>query len=44
MALLVCEKCGTKYSVGADKCPHCGGKKHYEDGTPPPKKPARKPA
>ena len=32
MALLVCEKCGTKYTVGAEKCPHCGGKQRHEDG------------
>ena len=32
MALWVCEKCGTKYTVGAEKCPHCGGKASHEDG------------
>ncbi len=32
MALWVCEKCTTKYSVGAPQCPQCGGKAYHEDG------------
>jgi hypothetical protein len=33
MALLVCLKCTTRYSVGAPACPHCGGKKSVEQGS-----------
>lgn len=43
MALLVCEKCTTLYSVGADKCPQCGSKQRHEDGErPTPKAKAKK--
>ena len=38
MALWICTKCTTRYSVGAPQCPQCGTKNHYEDGTPAPKK------
>ena len=37
MALWVCEKCTTKYSVGAPQCPQCGGKTYHEDGAKPAK-------
>ena len=33
MALWICDKCTTKYSVGAPQCPQCGGKNHHEEGT-----------
>ena len=33
MALLVCTKCTTAYSVGAPRCPHCGNRKSVEQGT-----------
>jgi hypothetical protein len=33
MALLVCLKCTTRYSVGAPQCPHCGSKKSVEQGS-----------
>ncbi len=36
MALWRCEKCGSAYSVGAESCPECGGKKHHEVGAPKP--------
>jgi hypothetical protein len=40
MALWVCEKCSTRYAVGAPACPHCAGKAHHEEGAP--KKKAKK--
>jgi hypothetical protein len=33
MAALVCLGCTTVYSVGASRCPQCGGKKHAEQGS-----------
>lgn len=35
MAVWVCgnEECGTRYSVGADRCPHCGHDNPLEEGT-----------
>jgi rRNA maturation protein Nop10 len=33
MALLICLKCTTAYTVGAPACPHCGGKKAVEQGS-----------
>lgn len=39
MALWLCDECGTRFAVGAEKCPHCGSGKHHEDGTPKPRKP-----
>jgi hypothetical protein len=33
MALLICLKCTTAYSVGAPCCPNCGGKKSVEQGS-----------
>lgn len=32
MALIICLKCTTAYTVGAPGCPHCGSKKHVEQG------------
>jgi ABC-type ATPase with predicted acetyltransferase domain len=32
MALWRCEGCGTRYSVGAPRCPHCMGTEHQEIG------------
>jgi hypothetical protein len=32
MTLWVCSACSTRYSVGAPSCPHCGRKRHYEEG------------
>ena len=40
MALWICDGCGCAYSVGADKCPHCGDTRYTpdyeqpEDGAP----------
>ena len=31
--LLICKACTTAYSVGAPKCPHCGGRKYVEQGS-----------
>lgn len=33
MALLVCRKCGTKFSVGAPFCPQCTAEDAYIEGT-----------
>lgn len=32
MALWVCTGCTTRYSVGAARCPQCGGSEHVEEG------------
>lgn len=32
--LLICTACTTAYSVGAPRCPHCGGRKAVEEGSP----------
>lgn len=32
MALWVCDDCTARYSVGAPKCPQCGGTEHTEEG------------
>jgi len=32
--LWICTACTTAYSVGAPKCPHCGGRDYVEQGTP----------
>lgn len=37
MALLVCEECTAKYSVGAPACPQCGSLEHHEEGSVMPK-------
>lgn len=34
MAALVCLACTAVYSVGAPRCPQCGGKKSAEQGSP----------
>lgn len=34
MSLWICKACTTAYSVGAPACPHCGGRKHVEQGSP----------
>ncbi len=39
MALLHCVKCGTLFAVGLKACPHCGGKRYYEEGNKPAPKP-----
>lgn len=31
--LLICKACTTAFSVGAPKCPQCGGKKWCEQGS-----------
>lgn len=33
MAALVCLSCTAVYSVGAPRCPQCGGKKSAEQGS-----------
>ena len=33
MATWVCVGCTTVFSVGAPRCPHCGGTDHVEEGT-----------
>lgn len=31
--LLICVSCSAAYSVGAPKCPQCGGTEHVEQGS-----------
>lgn len=33
MTLLICLKCTAAYSIGAPRCPQCGGKKSVEQGS-----------
>jgi hypothetical protein len=33
--LWVCEGCTARYSVGAPRCPQCGGVEYYEEGSMP---------
>lgn len=37
MALWVCSRCTTRFSVGAPACPHCRSTEHYEEGSVMPK-------
>ncbi|GAA1749444.1 hypothetical protein GCM10009734_66670 [Nonomuraea bangladeshensis] len=34
MALWVCLGCSTRFAVGVEACPHCGGTEHEEEGMP----------
>jgi uncharacterized OB-fold protein len=44
MALMVCEKCTTRYSVGAPACPQCGATDAHEEGAEQEPAPAKKAA